>query len=350
MRKILAITLVIATMSIGLIGCSTKEEPVIAVIEGEKVTESLYRTYLWSTQQFFEQLSGPTIWDMELEGKKTPDIAKERALESTTLSIVTTKKAEELGIELTKEEKKAIKDNAENFMKVNGEVAKTYQFDQKAIEQLLTSTSLSEKVQVKISENYIPTEEEITKYIADYKPMYEQVRVKHVLISRVDEENQPLPEDKQKEKLALAEEILKKALAGEDMTKLAETYSEDTASLQDGQGGEYTFERGKMLPEFEQAAFDGVDGEVWPELVQTTDGYYIIKTEEHISADEEKMKEEYIQKAKNEFSTSELEDMIKNAKVEKTLAYEELTIIKPEPETAEATADTTPETDTKEKE
>lgn len=319
----------VVTMSVGLIGCSLKEEPVIAVIEGQKVTEPLYRTYLYSVQKYFQQLSGPNIWEMELEGKKTTDIAKERALESAILAVVTTKQAEELDIKLTKEEKKQIKDEAENFMKVKGEDAKIYLFNQKTVEQLLTSTSLSEKVQVKISENYVPSEQEIQKYIAENKPNYEQVKVKHVLISTMDDKNQPLPEDKRKEKLALAEDILQKALAKEDMTELAEKYSEDPGSLKDGQGGEYTFARGKMVPEFEQAAFDGKDGEVWPELVQTTYGYHIIKTEEHIKANEEQMKSEYIQKAKSEFAASEFDEMIKNAKVEKTPAYEELKIIRP---------------------
>lgn len=75
-----------------------------------------------------------------------------------------------------------------------------------------------------------------------------------------------------------AEDILEKALKPEsDFEKLAEEYSEDTGSAQ--QGGDIGwFTREQMVPEFSQAVFDELEeGEITQELVQSDYGYHIIK-------------------------------------------------------------------------
>lgn len=315
-----------------LTACGPSQGKTVAVIQGEKISESLYRTYLWSTQQFFEQLSGPTVWNMELEGKKTEDIAKERALESTVLSVVATQKAEELGIKLTKEQKKAAKENAESFVKLNPDVIDLQGFEKKDIQEFLLATELSTAVQARLSENYMPSEEEIVTYIEQNKNLYEEVTVQHILLGIVDENMQPLPSTEIVEKQKLADEILQRALNGEDMQALGEKYTEDT-NFKNNQGKE-TFRRGKMAPEFEKAAFAGEDGEVVPEVVETSRGYHIIKVLEH-NIDKEKMRESYIEMAKSEFANSEFEELIKNAKIEKTPYYDEVGIIKAS-ETTEA--------------
>lgn len=329
-KKLMAASLALIMMSMTFAGCSAKNDPVVAIIEGQKIQESEFRTYLWSIQQFFEQLSGPAIWDAELQGQKAEDIAKERAMESVVLSVVTTKKAEELGIELTKEEKKEAKDGAANFIKSNPDILKTHGFGEKDVENLLKETQLSTKVQAKLGENYVPNQEELTKYLAENKAKYEKVQAKHILIKTVDDAYQPLPEAKQKEALAKAEEVLTKAKAGEDMTALATKYSQDTdANGKLNSNGEYTFGKGEMVPEFEKAAFEGKDGQVYPELVKTTYGYHIVKTEKHLAADEAKMKTDYESMAKMDFANKEIDEMTKNAKIEKTEAYNNIHIIKP---------------------
>lgn len=344
-KKILAVTAVSAMLATSLVGCSGDQnstsavdvvtsDAVVATISGVEISESLYRTYLWSAQQFFEQISGPAIWEIDLEGRKTEDIAKERALESATLSVVTQQKAEELGIKLTKEEKKEARKNAEQFAEVNPDILVAHQFDVDDVEELLLATDISNKVQEKLMENYVPAEEEATKFVEENKAVFETVTAKHVLIKTVDEMNQPLPEAEQAKKLELANEVLTKALAGEDMATLATDYTEDPGSL--ATGGEYTFGRGEMVPEFEAAAFDGKDGEVWPELVKTTFGYHIIKTEKHNAADEAKIKEFYVENEKITFVNKEFGSMIEGATVEKTPVFDEIKIVRAEPVVEEA--------------
>lgn len=334
-KKLLALALTGALLMTSLSGCafgnSKNSSAVVAVIEGEKVPESLYRIYLWYTQQYFEQISGKTIWDMDIEGQKTGDLAKQRALESTILSVVANKKAEELGLEVSKEQRKAAKENAEEFVKNNADIIEIYGFGEKDIEQFLISTDIVSLVEAKLGENYMPQEEEIQKYIDENKEAYKQVTVKHVLIKTTDENLNPLPEEEQVKKRALAEEVLQKALSGEDMSQLAKGYSDDIASLNQMTGaadGEYTFKRGKMVKEFEDAAFNGQEGKVWPELVKTIHGYHIIKTEKHIPADETAMRNNFINDSKREFTNNEFNTMITNAEVEKTPLYDEIQIIR----------------------
>jgi len=75
-----------------------------------------------------------------------------------------------------------------------------------------------------------------------------------------------------------AQDLLKKALAGEDFAKLAKENSEDPGSKD--KGGEYDFvKKGMFVPEYEAVIFDkGLkDGEIYKELVETQFGWHIIK-------------------------------------------------------------------------
>ena len=74
-----------------------------------------------------------------------------------------------------------------------------------------------------------------------------------------------------------AEEILVKAKAGEDFASLAKQYSQDTTASSGGDLG--LFGKGKMVPEFEQAAFALKAGQI-SEVVKTVYGYHIIKVTE----------------------------------------------------------------------
>jgi peptidyl-prolyl cis-trans isomerase C len=129
------------------------------------------------------------------------------------------------------------------------------------------------------------TDEEVKKYYEENPARFEQpesVRASHILFSTRDTATQQeLSEDKKAAKKKLAEEVLKRARGGEDFAKLAKEYTEDPGSKETG--GEYTFPRGRMVPEFEAAAFALSPGQI-ADLVTTQFGYHIIKLSEKIPA------------------------------------------------------------------
>jgi peptidyl-prolyl cis-trans isomerase D len=95
----------------------------------------------------------------------------------------------------------------------------------------------------------------------------EQVRASHILLKTDGKDDAAVK--------AKAEEVLKQAKGGADFAELAKKYSEDTDSAKNGGDLDY-FGKGRMVPEFDQAAFAMEPGQI-SDLVKTQYGYHIIK-------------------------------------------------------------------------
>ena len=144
----------------------------------------------------------------------------------------------------------------------------------------------------------------------------EQIKARHILI-QVPKESSDEEKKKLKEK---AEEVLKKVKAGEDFTKLAAEFSDDSGTKSKG-GDLGSFSKGSMVPAFEQAAFALKAGEV-SDLVETEFGFHVIKVDEKKEAVSEPfpaIKEKVTKQAlreKQEAKVSEfVEQALKKAKV-----------------------------------
>lgn len=126
--------------------------------------------------------------------------------------------------------------------------------------ELVTSQLLSEK---------------LTEQLGDQMPLTgEQVRARHILISLAADAT----EADQQLALGKAISITQRLRAGEDFATLAQQYSDDTGSAQ--QGGDLGFfGRGQMVPEFEDAAFSLPIGQI-SDPVKSQFGYHIIEVME----------------------------------------------------------------------
>jgi len=110
----------------------------------------------------------------------------------------------------------------------------------------------------------------------------EMVHVRHILLLTIDPTTrQPLPDDQQQAKRKQINDILKRARAGEDFAKLAEQYSDDPGSKDNGgdlppfdQDG--NFGGGRMDVGFTAAAFSLTNNQI-SDVVTTQYGYHIIQ-------------------------------------------------------------------------
>ena len=117
------------------------------------------------------------------------------------------------------------------------------------------------------------------KEINDYyeKEVYGDIKLKHILISP-DTSDDMSTEDKtkaQNEAKKEAEDLIKKIKDGEDFSKLAEKYSDDTATAKKG-GDLGWVSTGDMVEEFDAAAFKLEKGKYTTSPIKTTYGYHII--------------------------------------------------------------------------
>jgi peptidyl-prolyl cis-trans isomerase C len=116
--------------------------------------------------------------------------------------------------------------------------------------------------------------EEAQKYYDENRQQFvepEGVRASHILIRSAAAD----PESAKTAARARAEAALAEVKGGRDFAAVAKEKSEDPGSAANG-GDVNFFARGRMVPEFEQAAFSLQVGEVSP-IVQTQYGYHIIK-------------------------------------------------------------------------
>ncbi|NTU59616.1 MAG: hypothetical protein HGA98_00990 [Deltaproteobacteria bacterium] len=122
------------------------------------------------------------------------------------------------------------------------------------------------------------TDEEVAKEFASggaQATEKESVRARHILVKLAAGAK---PDEEAKVR-AKAESVLKEAKAGKDFATLAKKYSEDPGSKEKG-GDLGAFERGQMVPAFEEAAFALKPGQL-SDLVKTQFGFHVIKVEEH---------------------------------------------------------------------
>jgi len=95
----------------------------------------------------------------------------------------------------------------------------------------------------------------------------EQIRASHILLNTAGKDEAAVRKQ--------AEELLQKIKAGADFAALAKQYSDDTGSKANGGDLDY-FGRGRMVPEFETAAFALMPGQV-SDVIKSQFGFHIIK-------------------------------------------------------------------------
>ena len=229
-----------------LAGCSDSNSDYVAKVDGEKILQTELDAAL--RDQYGTAVLDTLITNkiIELEAKKQDITVSDEMIQAEYDELV-----ESYGGE----------DAIQAVYEANG-------LTEEAVKENIRTYQLTKNV---IAASLDITDEEIEQYFEDNKDLYgqeEQVIASHILIE--DEET--------------AKEVLAKVKAGEDFAELAKTYSTDTDTKEDGGDLGY-ISRNQMDEAFEEAAFSLEKGAV-SDIVETEDGYHIIKVTNKVPAEE----------------------------------------------------------------
>lgn len=276
-----------------------------------KITEAEYKYYLeveketmLAENSIADEEAAKEFWNSEIDGKKASDIAKENAKAETLRVLAACIKAEEAGITLTEEEKSSARavlhpDTADLKDQVSA-MKKAIGADGNELVTIMEHQLLANAYASYLSEQedtvLVVDDAEIAAGVAE-----KYARVKHVLIQNTpdttgatvtteDGTEVPATEPTEEELLAYvekakktADDVLKKAISGENFEKLVAEYGEDPGmeSTPDGyiidESGITADGSGQMVPEFTKGTFAVKAGEVNPELIESSYGWHIIK-------------------------------------------------------------------------
>ncbi len=242
---------------------------------GVSIKTGLINYYIYTTavkEAYGSGFSGDYAsfdWEQkDADGVKLDDKIKKAAYEEMATKQLLEELAEKNGVTLTDEEVKQGRDSIDEFEKSNGKdallsnIAAIGLSSEEDYLELYKTVMLNQKIQTDYAANpdkYIEDGVNLEDYSSDSR-----VSVKHVLIKNTD--------SKFSDPKATADEVLKKAKSGEDFDALMKEYNEDPGETESG----YTFGKGEMVKEFENAAFALKYNEI-SDIVETQYGYHIIK-------------------------------------------------------------------------
>ena len=273
-RKICGWVLALIMCLMSLTACSSARvvfttgygEDEVFKIDSAVCTLPEFMVYLTNTQNQYENVYGPEVWNVSLDGVTLEENVKEMVLAKIAQIKTMYLLAGSKGVELTETEKGQVEQAAqEYFQSLNDREVELLGVDLETIIQLYKEYALADKVYQYIIQDINPE-------ISDDEAR--TITVQHILLrtyvndgtgSRVT-----YTDDLKANVYERACAIREQAVSGEyNFLDLASRYSEDTTVT-------YSFGKGEMDEAFEAAAFELETDEI-SQVVETESGYHIIK-------------------------------------------------------------------------
>lgn len=270
-KIIIGIIVAVMVMALGIFGFYFYKASfeVIATYDGGKVTKAEYDVYYKTFASILSQYYGYP------ESIIPEEIAKKAAVDKVIVKL-----AKEANTKLSEENQNSIDEifnndeYVQNFVSQGMDIGKTRElyYNDYLITQYLKD--LKDNASNEDVINYIKENNQGELDLAEYK-------TSHILIKTIDSSNNALSDEEKANAKKKAEEILAKALAGEDFATLAKDNSEDTGTASNG--GEYIcYDDGTTVSEYIEAVKKLNVGEIAASLVETSYGYHIIKLNEKV--------------------------------------------------------------------
>lgn len=302
-KRILIISLILI-FAIGLGGCVSKNvEGLVAQVNGEEITQEEFDSeYAIYKNQFEAQLGEGALEQPHPEGGTYGEVLKVNILEKLIMEKLVAKESSNLNITVTDEEVKAKMD--EYLEEMDGqekfdEFLTSIQLSQEYFEANLKKELLFDKYRTEVLKDVSVSDESIKEYFEENKENLVVIRASHILVDSEEKANAALVRLKD----------------GEVFDKVAMDVSMDGSAAQGGDLG--YFPMGKMIPEFEEAAFALKEGET-SGLVKTEVGYHIIKLVDRKDSYDD-LKDDMVLVLKEDKYKSKMQELRDKAKVDKYL-------------------------------
>lgn len=235
-------------------------------IGGSVCTVPEMMVYLTNTQNQYESVYGPEVWNVSRDGVTLEENVKETVLAKMAQIKTMYLLAQERGVTLEEGENRKVSQAGKAYFDSLTEREKELMgVSLSTIEQLYREYAMADKVYRYIIQDVNPE-------ISDDEAR--TITIQHILIRTSTEDS---PGSRVEYSDIMKQEAYEKALEirrmaaeeGEDFLDLASRYSEDAVIT-------YSFGKGEMEPIFEEAAFSLERDEI-SQVVETEAGYHIIK-------------------------------------------------------------------------
>lgn len=302
-------------------GCSLIEKETIEgkVIDGKEVIATVNDEHILKSDFELQVDSVKAVLEANgqeftsAEGKKFFQEIRKQVLDSMIRDVIALQEAEKNGITLNEEDlEQAIvqmesyhggKEALDNFLK-------NQNMDRQQFKDLLKQQIIINDFRENMTSDITVTDKDVKKYYDDNKEMFElsspEIRASHILVETEED----------------AKMVLSELEQGKDFAELAKKYSTDEITSSNGGDLGY-FGKGRMVPEFEEAAFKLKTGEI-SDIVKSEFGYHIIKVtgqRSSLTLDDVKdyIKNNLISSKKEEKFNDLLDEWEKKSKIEKYL-------------------------------
>lgn len=280
-KRILAMLLAVA-MVLPLSGCKKKivlttgfEEGQLFIIDKAVCTESEYLVYLINTQNMYENAYGDRIWEMTTEdGELLEDGLKETVLARISRVKVMNLLAAKKKVSLSKDDEKLAKAAAQQYYtSLSEEEKKLFNLSENDFENMYREYALANRV-------YGFLVKDINPEISDDEARTITVSHIHIKTYSIDSSGSRVEysDEKKAEARKKAEEVIAELEDGKKFDSLIASYNEDENST-------FLYRRGETDPAYEEAAFNLATDEV-SDIVETPDGFYIIRCDNMFDRDE----------------------------------------------------------------
>lgn len=303
----------VLVLALSLTGCSSLVGGKwVAKVNGETISLADYNTRTSDVQKAYEQQGMKFDTD---QGKQALKQIQGEVLNSMIGSVLVKQEVKKLGLNVDDPKIKTAEDN------IKKQIGDDAAFQSWLKQQGMTEPEVKNYLALsdKVTADVKVTDADIKKYFDSHQDQYggqpEQVKASHILVKTEDEAK------------AIIAQLKKSSNLTADFAQLAKDKSTEPGAKDSGGELGY-FSKGKMVPEFEAAAFAQKVGTFSTTPVKTEFGYHVILVEDHkqaVNADFAKVKDQVASDALNDAKGQKFEayfnDLNQKAQIEYASGY-----------------------------